>query len=86
MASQRQCRHERSSLRLKRTAKLFLQAPGAFVMVGGGKLIGKALLLVGFTSYLDSRNYQTQAVHLGEKIGLLFISLHGGSTSRSQTD
>ena len=32
-------------------------APYAFVMVGVEKLIGKALLLVGFRSYFDSRTY-----------------------------
>ena len=37
-----------------------------FVMAGGEKSIGKALLLVGFPSFLDSRTNQTQAVLLGK--------------------
>ena len=36
----------------------------------GEKSIGKALLLVGFLSYLDSRTNQTQAVLFGEKMDL----------------
>ena len=47
-----------------------------FVMAGGEKSIGKALLLVVFLSYLDSRTIQTQAVLL-EKIGPPFTSVHG---------
>ena len=47
-----------------------------FVMARGEKSIGKALLLVGFLSYLDSRTNQTQAVLL-EKIGPPFTSPHG---------
>ena len=46
-----------------------------FLMAGGEKSIGKALLLVGFLSYLDSRTIQTQADLLG-KNGPPFTSLH----------
>ena len=35
-------------------------------MMGGEKSIGKALLLVKFRGYLDSRTYQIQVVLLGE--------------------
>ena len=35
-----------------------------FEMAGGEKSIGKALLLVGFLSYLDTRTNQTQVVLL----------------------
>ena len=41
-----------------------------FVMAGGEKSIGKALLLVGFLSYVDSRANQTQAVLLEKKLDL----------------
>ena len=41
-----------------------------FVMSGGENLIGKALPLVRFLSYLDSRTSQTQAVLLGKKLDL----------------
>ena len=44
-----------------------------FVMAGGEKTIGKALPLVGFLSYLDSRTYHTQAVLL-ESTPPLYIS------------
>ena len=78
IASQRQCCQERPSLRFKGTAKFFLQAPGAVYICNGGgeKSIGKALLLVGFLSYLESRTNQTQAVFWKE-IGPPFTSLHG---------
>ena len=39
-------------------------------MAGGEKLIGKALLLVGFLSYLDLHTNQTQAVLFGKKLDL----------------
>ena len=56
-----------------------------FVMRGGEKSIGKALLLVGFLSYLDSRTNQTQAVILEKKwTAIRFPSWYG--TRRSQTD
>ena len=56
-------------------------------MAGGEKPIGKALLLVGFLSYLDPRTNQTQAVLSGEKIGHRFTSLHGElRVSHRQTD
>ena len=41
-----------------------------FVMAGGEKSIGKALLLVVFLSYLDSRTHQTQAVLLEQTLEL----------------
>ena len=47
-----------------------------FVMVGGEKSIGKALLLDGFLRKLGSCNLQTQAVLFG-KIGLPFTSING---------
>ena len=55
------------------------------VMGGGEKSIGKALQLVGFLSYLDSRTNQTQAVILEKKwTAIRFPSWYG--TRRSQTD
>ena len=79
MASQRQCRHEGPSMRLKSTLKVFLQVLGAvyILMAEGEKSRGKAFPLVGFLSYLDSRSNQTQAV-FGKKIGLQLTSLNGG--------
>ena len=60
--------------------------PYTFVMVGGEKLLGKTLLLVGFLSYSDSHTYQTQAV-LSGNIGLPFTSLYGGlRVGHRQTD
>ena len=53
-ASQRQCHQERPSLRLQKHSKDFFYkhpAPYTFVMSGGEKSIGKALLLDGFFSY-----------------------------------
>ena len=52
-------------------------------MVGGENLIGKALPLVGFLSYLDSRTYQTLEVLLG--INWTFRLPSWWATSRSQT-
>ena len=67
MASQRQCCPERPSLRFKSTAKLFFKRPAldTFVMAGGEKSIGKALLPDGFLRKLGSPNLHTQAVLLG---------------------
>ena len=45
-------------------------------MVGGEKSIGRALLQVGFPSYLGSHNLQTQAM-LMEKMGPPVTILHG---------
>ena len=68
IASQRQCCQERPSLRLKGTAKFLPQAPSAvYICNGGRKSIGKALLQVGFLSYLRSHNFHTQAVLLEKK-------------------
>ena len=71
----------------KAQQSFFLKHPVSytFVMMGGEKLIGKALWLVGFLSYLDSGAYQTQAVLLRKN----WTSIHLPSwwaTSRSQTD
>ena len=68
IASQRRCRQERPSLRFKSTVRFFFKrtALPTFVMAGGQTSIGKALLLDGFLSYLDSRNLQTQVVLLGK--------------------
>ena len=66
------CRQERPSLRFKRTAKFFLQAPGTVYICNGRrrKVDRKALLLEGFLRKLGSCNLQTQAVRLGEKLDL----------------
>ena len=53
-ASQRQCHQERPSLRLEKHSKVFFckhPAPYTFVMAGGEKSMGEALLLDGFLSY-----------------------------------
>ena len=44
-----------------------------FVMAGGEKSIGKALPLVGFLSYLDSRTYDTKAVLLEKFLHYIFL-------------
>ena len=67
---ERQCHQERPALCFESIAKFVFKCPAlyTFVMPNGGrkKSIGKALLLVGFLSYLGSHNLQTQAVRLGK--------------------
>ena len=84
MATQRQCRQERPSLRFISTAEFFFMSMAAykFIKAGGGKSIGnlKALLLAGFLSFSGSHNFHTQAALLGKnskKIRRLFTSVHG---------
>ena len=81
MASQRQCRQERPSLRFISTAEFFFMSMAAykFIKPGGGKSIGKALLLAGFLSFSGSHNFHTQAALFWEKkkIRRLFTSVHG---------
>ena len=75
-ASQHQCTRERPSLCFSKVSPSCVRWLYTFVMAGGGKSIAKALLQVGFLSYLDSRTNQTQAVLL-EKSGPPFTSRRG---------
>ena len=76
IASWRQCRQERPSLR-KSTAKFFFKRPARYTFVmAGEKLIGEALLVDGLLRKLGPRNLQTQTV-LFRKNGPPLTSLHG---------
>ena len=70
------CPRERPSLCFSKVSPSCVRWLYTFVMAGGEKSIRKALLLVGFLSYLDSRTNQAQAV-LSEKSGPPFTSRHG---------
>ena len=70
IASQRQCRkcHLCAS---KADQSFFFKRPALYTFVKAGeKSIGKALLQVGFLSYLGSHNLHTQVVLLGKKLNL----------------
>ena len=76
IASQRQCVRKGHLCASKAQRSFFFKRPALYTFVmAGEKSIGKALLLDGFLSYLDSRTNQTPAVLL-EKIGPPFTSLH----------
>ena len=76
IASQRQCRKERASLRFKSTAKFFLQEPGAVYICNGARIkVDRKGTSAGRISQV--RTTSTLKRFFWEKIRPPFTSLHG---------